>query len=585
MAAWIFVVALAVRLVVLSRLWNSPFGPGDQSDMQFYQDWAGRILHGQWTDHQAFIAMPGYPFFLAAVYRLAGVNPWLVASLNAVSESLIAVLLFVIARRVFEKTRGGVWIGILAALGWIFYEPAQVYSLVLMPTSFVVLAFWAVVFWCIDVTDRKRAGAIVPWWHFLLVGVGIGIAAMFIATILFVVPLVVAAALWKAQGIRRPLVAVTCAIAGVFAGTSPCWMHNYFIAKDPVFLSAHAGLNFWIGNNPTSNGYPQVPPGLKASERGMLTDSFTGPPRWLHRPMKRAEISRFWSQKAHDFMREHPLAWLKIVSLKAGKFWSGYEYDDLTVLANFRTHSVTLGFITFGLLAIIGVPAAVFAVRESKRAGWIVAAILLHMAALMPVFVTERYRLAAAPGLVLLASFGAHWLWKNLSAHQWKPLAIYSALTIAVACWVTSPQTQTGVLALEEYNMGIQALAANDLDRAEIHLRAAAASLPDHPDVNASLGALALKRGNCEPAKRCLSAALQRDPQNCGALQNLAVIALIEHRADVAIHLLERATAVDPDAVGAFALLAKACDENGDRAGAIKAADKAESLRAAQAHL
>src|SRR5438093_11948276 len=127
-AAWIFSFALCVRLVLLSRLWRSPFSMIDQSDMTLYHDWARRILAGQWTDHEAFIAMPGYSFFLAAIYRVTGAHPWPVGVLNAFSESLTAVVLFLLARLVFggdERARRGNSIGIIAAVAWVFFRPAQ----------------------------------------------------------------------------------------------------------------------------------------------------------------------------------------------------------------------------------------------------------------------------------------------------------------------------------------------------------------------------------------------------------------------------------------------------------------------------
>ena len=45
------------------------------------------------------------------------------------------------------------------------------------------------------------------------------------------------------------------------------------MAHDRVILSAHGGINFWIGNNPDANGYPRFPPGMRAGQAAMLEDS------------------------------------------------------------------------------------------------------------------------------------------------------------------------------------------------------------------------------------------------------------------------------------------------------------------------
>ena len=589
MAGWIFCLAFCMRIILLSRLLlRFPFSAINRSDMRYYHEWALRILGGQWTDHQAFIAMPGYSFLLAAAYAVGGVNPWLVGVLNAVSESCIAVTLFVLAGMVFrrETDRRGEWIGMIAAAGWVFFTPAQAYSLVLMPTTYMVLAFWVIVCWSLHAWKRGCEGNPAPLYQFLLAGIAIGIMATIVATILFALPLVFAAAWLPAGGagsaaLRRAgrwAAAVACAIAGTGIGTSPCWIHNYFIARDSVFLSAHAGLNFWIGNNPSSNGYPQVPPPLKATDRGMLADSFAWPPRWLHRPMKRGEISRFWSDRAWTLIRREPLAWLKIIAMKAGKFWSGYEYDDLDILSRFRAEGVTFGFLTFGMVAMCGVPAAFFAVRESRRALWVVAAILLQMAALMPVFVTERYRLAAAPGLLLLSAFALWWLWTMARGRRWGAPACYLALAAPVVWWVNVPQSETGVLALEQYNKGIQALAANDFDRAAELLEKAHQSLPDNPDVNAALGSLALNRGDENTAKKFLRIALERDAKNFVAWQNLGVVAMLEHQPGIGAKCFQNAIAAEPDDSNSCILLAKALKEMGKYPEAIDAVDQALQL-------
>src|ERR1700677_4391329 len=200
-AVWIFCSSFCVRITLLSRVWRLPFSSINQSDMRFYHEWAMRILSGQWTDHQAFIAMPGYAFFLAGVYAVAGVHPWLVGGLNALSESFIAVTLFALARMVFGRgtDRRGDWIGVAAAAGWVFFTPAQAYSLVLMPTTFMVLAFWLIVCWCIHTGRRNSGGHAVPPWQFLLAGIAIGLVATMVATGAFLLPLVFVRAFFSVE--------------------------------------------------------------------------------------------------------------------------------------------------------------------------------------------------------------------------------------------------------------------------------------------------------------------------------------------------------------------------------------------------
>src|SRR5437879_13794627 len=129
---------------------------------------------------------------------------------------------------------------------------------------------------------------------------------MAIATVLFLIPLVIAAILIRRNSMPVRTLGRKMAVflVGVAIGTSPCWVHNYLIAKDPVFLSAHSGVNFWIGNNPLATGYPRFPPGLHAGQKAMLEDSITTAEKAAGRSLKRSEVSAYWSKKARAYIKK-----------------------------------------------------------------------------------------------------------------------------------------------------------------------------------------------------------------------------------------------------------------------------------------
>src|SRR5205085_87808 len=139
---------------------------------------------------------------------------------------------------------GGNWFALLASAAWTFFVPAEAYSIILMPTAGFVFVFWFIV-WRIVTTDAGPAGK-----ECLLLGLLIGVSAMAIATALFLTPIVVCAILLrrKAGSVSAVVPKVALLLTGIVVGTSPCWFHNYVVARDPVFLSAHGGVNFWIGN-------------------------------------------------------------------------------------------------------------------------------------------------------------------------------------------------------------------------------------------------------------------------------------------------------------------------------------------------
>jgi len=418
----LFFFVFGLRLVCLLNLADSQFLIPRSGDMQFYNDWALRILHGQWTDYTAFYGLPLYAYLLAGIYNLCGYGPFIPGFLQAILEGGTAVIIYQLALLAFDgnasvqidgdktdQEKGAKLIGILAALGWSFFQPAESYSIILMPTSWLVFVFWYVVWNILRYRDLPSLATL--FWLGLLVGV----TAMGIATILLLVPLLLLATLlrWKATFSRQGL-AMTILVSGVLLGASPAWIHNHFIARDEVFLSAHSGVNLWIGNNPVATGYPRFPPGLHAGQEAMLKDSIKTAEKAAGHSLKRSEVSAYWSSLGRAWIRNHPFDWLKLLAVKVRNFWNAYQYDDLSVVTAFREERVILPGLGVVLIAALAIPGMALAMRRYSSSRWIVAAIFFHMASLLPVFVTERYRLAAVPGLLLFAAFGLWSLWLEL---------------------------------------------------------------------------------------------------------------------------------------------------------------------------
>lgn len=351
----VWVGAFLVQFFVLNLIADSRHFLPDGDDMKFYDDWARRILGGRLTDGKAFYGLPGYAYALAGIYKVTGgydhtFSPYLVGQLQAVFHAFTATWLFLLGRRIFggtsrEENSRGIAIGILAAAAWALFTPAQVFSSILMPTAWVVCAFWGLTLWLVCIHEKGPAA----WWRpWLWMGLLAGFVAMLVATILMLLPLIVVAiALTVARGkplksrILPVLGAVSILMAGVYAGCSPVWIHNYFIAKDQVLLSAHDGINLYLGNHPDSNGYTSIPKGLRASQEGLLTDSQTIPETALGRPLKRSEISAFWKKKAAAFRSEHPVAWMRLLARKFANFWNAFQYDDLSILKLLRDEHAT----------------------------------------------------------------------------------------------------------------------------------------------------------------------------------------------------------------------------------------------------
>ena len=575
---YVFAAVLLVRLFVLGRLAGSAFLLPTRGDMHFYDDWAQKVVGGQLTDHHAFYGLPGYAYLLAGLYKLCGYGPYVPELLQALLDAGTALLLYKIGVALAPQPNGrrGQIAGLMAAAAWAFCVPAQTYAAVLMPTAWFIFVFWFILWRII------KSQSAPDWWEALLLGLLVGLTATAIATILFLIPLLVCAiGLKPAIPARSHFRIVGCALflLGIAIGTSPCWLHNYFIARDRVFLSAHSGINFWIGNNPDANGYPRFPPGLRAGQAAMLQDSIDVAESAAGHPLKRGEVSQYWSAKARDYIADHPLAWLRLLGLKLRNFWSAFQYDDLSIITNLREQGVTFPGIYFGLLAALALPAMILTWNTARLGRWITGAIFLQMLALLPVFTTERYRLPIVPGLAVFAAFGLVTFFSNLAAGNVRPVLSYAMLLMVSTLFVSWPQRGLSLWALDAYNSGWQALESGNLPLAERKLELARAYVPDNAETNFALGNLKLAQNDTSAASSLYLTTLRLDPRHRGAINNLGVLALENGQPEVAEQRFREALAIDGRNPKTHFLLAKTLIAKGQNGNARAEIDRALALK------
>ena len=570
-AHYVFAVVLLIRVAVLARLTVSPYLLPTRGDMHFYDDWAQRILSGQLTDHLAFYGLPGYAYLLAGLYKLfAGYGPFVPALLQALLDAGTAVLIYKVSVGIFSGTgmRRAQIAGLVGAAGWAFFVPAQTYAAILMPTAWFVFIFWLILW---RIISRKNAPT---GWEALILGLLVGLTATAIATILFLIPLLVSVIVLKPaismhSQFRTRISALVLLFLGAAAGTSPCWVHNCLIARDRVFLSAHSGINFWIGNNPAANGYPRFPPGLRAGQAAMLQDSIDAAESAAGHSLKRGEVSQYWSGKARDYIERYPVAWLRLLALKLRTFWSAFQYDDLSIITILREQRVTFPGIYFGLVAAFALPAMVLGWKAAPAGRWVTAAIVLQMLALLPVFTTERYRLPVVPGLLVFAAFGLVMFFNNLAAGNFRPALSYSVLLAVSAVFISWPQRDPSLWALDAYNSGWQALESGNFALAQRKLELARSYVPDNAETNFALGNLKLAQSDAAAATTFYLATLRLDPHHRGAVNNLGVLALENGQSDVAEQRFREALAIDARNPKTHFLLAKSLLAQGKSSDAL----------------
>ena len=310
----------------------------------------------------------------------------------------------------------------------------------------------------------------------------------------------------------------------------------------------------------------------------MLKDSITSAERAAGRPLKRSEVSAYWSEKARDWIAEHPVAWLKLLGTKFKNFWNAFSYDDISVVTALRDQSVILPGEGFGLIAALGFPGMLIACWKFPTSRWIAAAVLLHMGSLLTVFVTERYRLAAAPGLLLFAAFGLWELRQSIITARYRMAGLFLFSLFFGTAFVSMPQKDPTLWALDTYNSGLQALDAQQIELARRKLDLAYAYSPHNAEINFAEGNLHLAMQETDAAKSYYISALRLDPGHIGAYNNLGVLALREGRWELAGRFFRHALKLSPNNAKLYFLLAQAELKSGKRAAARRAIERAVQL-------
>lgn len=390
-----FFAAVSVRLFCLRDFMASPFFAPLGGDRGLYQRAAGAVCQGAgWPD--VFSFMPLYPYLLGWFYRLVG-GPNLAAAaiLNSVLDGLTALLIARLARR-----RYGAPAGALAGLGFALLGPAVAYSLVTMPTALGL--FWTAL------TANCVASWRQSWNHVRAMGLGLLVGAgglLLGACWLMLLPFALWIGLEPRSRIRRRL---TMGLLCLFCGAMcllPSLAHNLLRGGQWIPLTAHGGLNFFMGNNPSCAGYGTALPGTRASAEEMTRDAAALASRLTGRPLNAAQADRYWKQRAWEFWRETPAAALSVQAKKILRLVSVREFDDTGIvrLLPEAVRGLRWAPVGFGLIWILA--CAGYGLRPARSGNpglWIMAGCVV--AGMLLTFVTTRYRLPLAVLLLPAAS-------------------------------------------------------------------------------------------------------------------------------------------------------------------------------------
>lgn len=256
----IFLLGLALRLGYVALLWNAP--ETRTEDPYYYSLIARHLVEGRGYLEIAARAYrpPAYPWLLAGIYSVAGVNlsaaRIVLATLGALSCVCAALWVRQLATR-----RVGYFAGVTAAVYPQFVRyPQTLYS----EAFFLFLLFlgMALLMWAL-----RRSSLIVA----VMTGVTFGLAALTRETTLMMPAIVGLWLLLARKHVSRQTAKVWLAMAAATVLTVMPWtIRNYSVLHAFVPIATNSGINFYVGNNPAADGLPswRMAPGVAWNDGG-----------------------------------------------------------------------------------------------------------------------------------------------------------------------------------------------------------------------------------------------------------------------------------------------------------------------------
>ncbi len=463
-SAVIFVLALALRLWFLSDLNQTPYGDRLMIDAAAYDRHAAEIAGGNWAGDQVFYQSPLYPYFLGSLYTIFGRDFTAVRAVQSVLGSATCVLLFLLTTRLYG-TRAGVVAGLLAATYSTF-----IFQDNMLLKSVVILFFVSLALLVLSRTDR-------PFTNRVLFGGGLlyGIAVCGRGNLLLALPFLLAWIALRDRAKKRRIVPALVFLVGVFLAIAPVTARNRVVGNDWVMTESDAGINLFVGNNPAATGVHTPPDNVRTVPEHEETDAKRLAERESGRALKPSEVSAFWMRKAIRFALENPGRELGLIGRKFVLAWNWYEVPDNYNQYFFgRFSPLFRGFLpAFQFIAPFGVLGFALSCRRWRETGAVLIYTFAYLFSLLVLYVTSRYRLPIAVGLIPLAAFGLVSTWDAVRKRSFRQATIYGTAVLAVWLFVRTDQFEYYGFAKQDTEIATFYAQLGDFIRAEEHFQLA----------------------------------------------------------------------------------------------------------------
>ncbi len=404
----IFAIAFSVRLVHIWQIKPSPFFDVLLGDARGYDEWARRLAAGDWIGSEVFYQAPLYPYFLGALYRLAGPDLLIVRIVQAAIGSASCVLLALAGERLFagsaqspERSRRA---GLIAGLALALYAPAIFFD-ALLQKSVLDMFFVCLGLWLISriVMGASTRGA----WIALGLGMG-GLSLTRENALVFIAVILVWTWFLTRVRLRRWLGVLVPFAAGLAIVLVPVASRNYFVGGGFYLTTSQFGSNLYIGNHAGADGtYSSIRFGRGAPEYERQ-DATEEAEKAVGHTLTPSEVSSYWTGRAIDFITSRPGEWIALTGRKIMLLVNRSEMLDTESQESYAEWSWPLRLLGrvghFGVLVPLAALGVIVTWPDRRRLWILYAMALAYSASVVMFYVFARYRYPLVPFLLLFAA-------------------------------------------------------------------------------------------------------------------------------------------------------------------------------------
>ncbi len=418
----IFIVALALRAIYFNLYRDTNIFPILQaSDSESYYFWAKDIVSGDIWGSKAFMKWPFYAYWIALIFKAFGTNLASVYSLQFVLGGINCILIYLIAKKIFDRK-----IGLLAGLFSAYYGLFIFYEGLLVYTSISLFLNSILFLWILYLKGPPRAKKL------FCIGIFLGICVITQGNILIFGVLAMAWVLGNSKlEFKKKFYNFIIFLAGMSIIIGCVTLRNYLVEKDPVLITGNLGINFYLGNNPEATGTFFCPADITMNQDDMFRDAKIIAESDLKRRLLTSEVSSYWFNRTWSFILQEPGRFVKLL---IDKFIYIFIPREIVHDIEFNFIAEKLRFLKFNFLLLkfilpFGLLGMLLGLKNFHKNALLYIILFGLSVGIAIFFVTARYRVMMVPYLLIFASFGIFSIRNTL---RQKRYFIFCVLTLAV---------------------------------------------------------------------------------------------------------------------------------------------------------